>query len=309
MTIFQRVCQKVPEYILSYLLEFLYSIKFSHIYCNKISQEICENIKFSILLPTYESNIAHLKATINSVMEQTYQNWELCISDDGSTDPDLISFLSDLKKRQKVKIYFSNINQNISLNTNTAAKLATGKYLCLLDHDDILWPNALYEVAKSIENNPNAKLIYTDEDKIKGNVHLSPFLKKNLNLIILRNVNFFNHFTIISRDLFNKLAGLNGGIEGAQDWDLYLRASKMLKNSEIVHIDKILYSWRISQTSSASPHTKKYAYSIQEKVLRENFPKIDIAKTPYLGIWQINNLKYPLPYQLYLNSLINLWSI
>jgi hypothetical protein len=135
---------------------------------------------------------------------------------------------------------------------------------------------------------------------------LEPFLKPDFNQNLIKNVNYFNHFTVIKKTVFNRLKGFKNGIEGTQDWDLYLRMLKIIKPTEIFHIKKILYSWRISPLSTAGNITKSYAYDNQEKILKSNFPKDKIKKTPYLGIWQINNEKYPLPYYFHLKSLVNL---
>lgn len=307
MNKFQRIIQKILEKTFLIALNLTYRIKFKKI-TNEKTLINDQKIKFSIIVPTYNSNSKYLIKCLNSVIDQTYQNWEICISDDASKNLETLKVLKKYSKNPKIKIILNKKNQNISLNSNSAAKLATGNFLCLLDHDDILWPDALSEVANTINTNSNIKFIYTDQDKILEKKHLEPFLKSDFDQNLIKNVNYFNHFTVIKRSIFNKLKGFRKGTEGAQDWDLYLRIQKILKSDEIFHLKKILYSWRISPTSTAGNLNKSYAYKNQEKILRFNFPKDQIKKTPYLGIWQINNQKYPKPYQLHLKSLINLLS-
>jgi len=305
MIFFHRVIQKILEKTFLFFLNFVYRLKFKKISSQKVEPNN-QKIKFSIILPTYNSDSKYLSQCLDSVINQTYENWELCVSDDGSNNQTTINILKKYSKNKKIKIILNKINQNISINSNLAAKLATGDYLCLLDHDDLLWPNALMETSKSINKNEDLKFIYSDQDKILEEKHSEPFLKPDFDKNLIKSVNYFNHFTIIKKSTFNQLNGFKKGTEGAQDWDLYLRILKVIKPKEIYHIKKILYSWRISPSSTAGNINKNYAYKNQEKILKSNFPKNKIKKTPYLGIWQIDNQKYPLPYQLLLRSLINL---
>lgn len=305
MNITQRIIQKILEKILLFVLNITYKVKYKKISPYK-SKSNNQKIKFSIILPTYNTNPTHLTQCIESVINQSYSNWELCVSDDASKNIDTVKILKKYSKNNKIKIIINKKNHNISVNSNKAASLATGEYLCLLDHDDYLWPNALAEIANIIKNKHNLKFIYTDQDKIIGNKHIEPFLKPDFDENLIKSVNYFNHLTVINKSTFIQLKGFKEGVEGAQDWDLYLRILKIVKPVEIYHLNKILYSWRISSTSTAGNITKSYAYINQEKVLKKNFPKNKIKKTPYLGIWQINNQKFPLPYQFHLKSLINL---
>ena len=308
MNIFQKVIQKILEKVFLFFLNIIYKIKFKKISFQKIKNNN-QKIKFSIILPTFNSDPKYLSKCLDSVINQTYKNWELCVSDDGSSNQTTINVLNKYSKNKKIKIVLNKNNQNISINSNSAAKLATGDYLCLLDHDDLLWPNALAEISKLINKDKDLKFIYSDQDKILEEKHLEPFLKPDFDKNLIKSVNYFNHFTIIKKSTFNQLKGFKKGTEGAQDWDLYLRMLKIIKPKEIYHIKKILYSWRISPSSTAGNINKNYAYKNQEKILKLNFPKNKIKKTPYLGIWQIDDQKYPLPYQLSLKSLINLLSL
>jgi len=307
MNFFQKIIQKILEKLLLFFLNCIYKIKFKKISSYKEFTGK-QNIKFSIILPTYNSDPIYLTQCIKSVINQTYQNWDLCISDDASSSEETINVLKNNLHNKKIKIIFNKKNQNISINSNKSAQMATGDYICLLDHDDFLWPSALAEASKVLNKKPYIKFIYTDQDKIFGNKHSEPFLKPDFDNKLIKNVNYFNHFTIIKKSLFQQLKGFKKGTEGAQDWDLYLRMLKIIKSNEIHHIKKILYSWRISPSSTAGNKNKLYAYQNQEKILKSNFPKDKIKSTPYLGIWQINDQKYPKPCQLLLKSLNNIIS-
>lgn len=305
MNIFLRIVQKFLEITFLFILNFIYRIKFKKISSIKVDNKN-NNVKFSIILPTYNSNPKYLNKCINSVVNQNYKNWELCISDDGSDNKKTLRILKNYSTHKQIKINFNKINQHISDNSNIACELSTGKYLCFLDHDDLLWPNTLSEINNILEKNPKIKFIYTDQGKILGNKHIEPFLKPDFDQNLIKSVNYFNHLTVIKKSVFIRLGGFIKGIEGAQDWDLYLRMLNIVKPIEIHHINKILYSWRITPSSTSGSMVKTYAYQNQEKVLKSNFPKYNIKRTPYLGIWQINNLNYIKPYQIYLQSIIRL---
>lgn len=305
MNKFERIIQRVLENFFLKILNSIYYFKWKgFFYQNTISN--ISKIKFSIILPTYNSNSNYLTECIKSIINQTYQNWEICISDDASNNKNTLNVLKKYSYNPKIKITLNKKNQHIAINSNKASELATGEYFCFLDHDDILWPNALNEIANVLNKNSKIKFIYTDQDKILNNKHLEPFLKPEFDKNLIKNINYFNHFTIIRKSVFFKLKGFKKGTEGAQDWDLYLRMLKIIKPNEIYHLNKILYSWRISISSTAGNLAKSYAYTNQKKILKNNFPKDIIQKTPYLGIWQINNQKHIKPYQILFNSLIKL---
>lgn len=226
----------------------------------------------SILVPTYNTNIPHLKACIESVISQTYDNWQLCLADDASSNAEVRELLEEYAQKDKrIDNVFRKTNGHICEASNSAFALAKGKYIALLDHDDVLWPNALYEVVKLINEHPDAKFIYTDEDKIeeKGNKHRDPFFKPNWSFEYLRSVNYITHFAVLEKKLIDKIGGFRKGYEGAQDWDLFLRASRHTNN--IYHVPKVLYSWRMSENSTAQrPSAKNYAYVNQKKALKND---------------------------------------
>jgi glycosyltransferase involved in cell wall biosynthesis len=226
--------------------------------------------KFSILVPVYNVPLDLLKECVESVISQSYQNWELCLADDCSTDKDLKPYLQELAKSDKrIKVKFRTRNGHISRATNSALELATGEFIALLDNDDILWPNALYEFAKRINQQPTTDFLYSDEDKVDetGKIHFYPFFKPDWNPDFLRSINYITHFTAIKKEIVNRIGGERVGFEGSQDWDLFLRATKEAKN--IQHISKVLYSWRVIASSTAgSPGAKPYIIDAQRKTLQ-----------------------------------------
>ena len=265
-------------------------------------KEKCQKLKhkplLSIVLPTYNTKHKYLKDCIDSVRAQIYDNWELCIVDDASTDSSVRNTIKEYAdKDNRIKYKFLASNLHISGASNEALTLASGLFICLLDHDDILWPNALYEVAKEINKHPKADIIYSDEDKINDNrhEHLGAFFKPDWNPDFLRSVNYITHLTTIRRTFINQLKGFNSVYDGAQDWDLLLRAT--IKSKEIYHIPKVIYSWRIHSKSTAkSTSAKPYVVNAQKKALiedakRRGYENAIIAQDKkHRGYW---NVSYP----------------
>lgn len=236
--------------------------------------------KISILMPTYNTNITHLKEAIESVRTQSYDNWELCIADDASTNPEVVKTIRPFVAQDKrIKLSVRKQNGHISQASNSALEMASGDYIGLLDHDDLLWPNALYECVKIIQLNPKAGLIYTDEDKLSadGKKHIDPFFKPDWSPDYLRSINYITHFTILSRPVFDKIGGFLTKYDGAQDWNLFLRATNYLATRspiQIFHVPTILYSWRQSKDSTASEAAmrgaKKYVVEAQRRALTDD---------------------------------------
>lgn len=233
----------------------------------------------SIITPVYNPDEKWLRSCIESVLKQSYDNWELCLADDCSTKPHVKKVLNEYSKKDKrIKVVFRSKNGHICRASNTALSLATGEFIALLDNDDYLWPNALYENVKAINKKPLIEFLYSDEDKLEedGVTHSDPFFKPEWSPDYLRQINYITHFSVIKRSLIKKINGFYFGTEGAQDWDLFLRATNEIEKSgrereKIFHIAKVLYSWRKSPTSTASEKytstVKQYAYENQKKVL------------------------------------------
>ena len=221
----------------------------------------------SVIMPTCNSDVELLNAAIQSVSTQSYLNWELCISDDGSQSQETISTIQKwLEKDQRISAVFGQESSGIANNTNSALKLATGDYCVFLDHDDLLAEHALFEVAKVVTQNPTLKLVYSDEDKIdSAGTRVEPHFKPDWNPDLLLSQNYICHLVALSRELIQRVGGCRTGFEGAQDHDLLLRIREMVASDEVHHIQKILYHWRMAEGSTATAASAK-SYSTDSGV-------------------------------------------
>lgn len=263
----------------------------------------------SILMPCFNSNIDWLKTAIDSVRSQIYPYWELCIADDASDDPYVHKILEDYRSGDKrIKVNFRQSRGHICSATNSALQMANGKYIGLLDHDDVLAELALYHVADCIQKNNNVGLIYTDEDKIdEAGQRISPHFKTEFNYELFLGHNYISHFCVFKAELVRELGGFRSGYEGAQDWDLALRCVEHLHFRDIKHIPHVLYHWRIHKESTASLgyQAKPYAYVAAEKVLQEHFARKNIAATPeFLPEISAFRIRYERPVDLPMVSII-----
>jgi len=213
----------------------------------------------SIVMPTYNTSPEYLEKAIKSVLKQSYPNWELCIADDASSHKETVEILKAyMGKNPKIKVFFREENGHISLASNSALHLAKGAYVTFLDHDDMLAPNALLEVIKVINEKPEVKLLYTDEDKIdEKDRRYAPHFKSDWNPDMLMSQNYISHLLVIKKVLLDEVGVFREGYEGAQDYDLILRLSESLNENEIEHIDQILYHWRACANSTALNENKK----------------------------------------------------
>ena len=225
----------------------------------------------SVITPVYNTNPIHLRECINSVLRQTYDNWELILVDDKSTTDEPRNIMQHYANSDdRIKIIFNKKNMHISAATNEGIKKAKGVYIGLLDHDDVLYPHALFSVVKSLQTKKH-DFIYSDEDKISENskVRSNPFFKPDWSPDFLRSVNYITHFAVIKKSLINKVGGLRSEFDGAQDWDLFLRTTRETKS--IYHIQDILYGWRMSSNSTAqNTEAKPYVVNAQKKALQED---------------------------------------
>lgn len=238
-------------------------------YAKQLTSNFANTPLISILMPTYNTDEKYLRECIESIILQSYTNWELCIADDCSPNKNVVNIINEYQKKDpRIKLKKRLENGHISEATNSALEIATGDFVALMDHDDVLWPNALYEFVDVINNNPEVDFIYSDEDKIDSTskIHSYPFLKPDFSPEFLESCNYITHFSCIRTSLVKKIGGFRKGVEGAQDWDLFIRISLLTKN--IVHIPKILYSWRIHEGSTAKDtDAKPYVYEAQKKLL------------------------------------------
>lgn len=229
----------------------------------------------SIILPVYNTEPAHLSACIDSVIQQSYTNWQLCIVDDASTYKETIACLDTYEKKDsRIKVRHATINGHISIASNAAIDMAEGEFIALLDHDDLLWPNALFENVSLLQKEADLDFIYSDEDKIDadGLLHFAPYFKPGWSPHLLECVNYITHFAVMRASLVREIGGFNKNMVGAQDWDLFLRLSE--HTQKIRHIPTILYSWRAHGRSTAlSGQAKGYAQASQQTALQEHFTR------------------------------------
>ncbi|SDG88410.1 glycosyltransferase family 2 protein [Pelagibacterium luteolum] len=231
----------------------------------------------SVVMPVYNAPEDLLREAIESVRGQAYQNWQLCIADDASTDRRVRTVLEEFSALDsRIEVVFREQNGHISEASNSALALVKGDWFALLDHDDLLRPNALLEVALEISRHPDAALIYSDEDKIDGKgERYDPFFKPNFSLEMFRAHNYFNHLTVHKTALVRSLGGWRKGYEGSQDYDLNLRVIETQPIAAIRHIPKILYHWRAAAGSTASAGSEKgYAYSAGFRALEDHAKRL-----------------------------------
>lgn len=217
----------------------------------------------SILIPIYKVRIDYLKQTLHSVTCQKYRNWEICAVDDASGDPKIENFLKSFKKKypQQFNYTINETNQHISEASNTALKMATGEYIALLDHDDLLYPNALAEMVRFINYTDKPDILYSDERVVNGNgdPETSPFFKPDYLPQLHLAVNYTTHFSVYKASLLKEIGGFRKGFEGSQDHDLMLRAVEA-STKEVVHVPMVLYQWRAHKNSTANDiNSKGYA--------------------------------------------------
>lgn len=232
------------------------------------------NPRISIIMPTYNTSERFLREAIQSVQQQAYENWELVIVDDASPDAKVRRVIDEYAAVEPriIKKYLKK-NHHIAAATNEGIKIATGEFISLFDHDDLLWPNALYEIVKALNENPNLDFIYTDEDKVDQNTHrhFDPFFKPDWNPDFLRSANYITHFTTIRKEILNEYGYEDGSYNGAQDWELFLRITRNIDATRICHIPKIVYSWRSHALSTAdSGGAKPYVVKAQERAVRDD---------------------------------------
>lgn len=249
----------------------------------------------SIIMPTYNTPEQWLRRAIESVQEQIYPNWELCIADDASTAPHVRAVLSEYAARDsRIKIEFRTTNGHISAASNSALALAAGEFIALLDHDDEISPDALLEVAKMLNQHPEADFIYSDEDKIEPDgAHTEPFFKPDWSPRLLLCCNYITHFAVIRRALVEQIGGFRDAFVGSQDYDLFLRVTD--HTDKVFHVSKVLYSWRKIATSTASViEAKSYAADAARRALVETVERrsLDASVEPgdYFPFWRIRSV-------------------
>jgi glycosyltransferase involved in cell wall biosynthesis len=208
----------------------------------------------SIVMPVFQPKMDDLRAAVNSVSQQSFSNWELILVDDFSPDPIVHATLLEFQKSDsRVRVHLRDSNGHISTATNDGVRLSKGAYVAFLDQDDLLAPFAIEVVTRSIQENPGTRFLFSDEDKIDDRGRrFAPHFKPSMNPELALAYNFFCHLSVYEVALLNELEGFRSEFDGAQDYDLALRAMQRVGPRNVVHIPLVLYHWRASASSTAS---------------------------------------------------------
>ncbi len=265
-------------------------------------------VRFSIVVPLFETPVQYLREMIESVIAQTYGNWELVLAD-ASKEP-IEEAAAYTKEDPRIRYFHLGKNDGISENTNRGIEKTSGDYIGLLDHDDVLTPDALYEMSRVIRKSMKEsrlaqytgcpiRLIYSDEDKFddtKGRYY-EHHEKPSFNMDYLLSNNYICHFTMLRADIIKRLK-LRKAYDGAQDYDLFLRAcaeaalESPMESGQIVHIGKVLYHWRChSASTAANPASKTYAYDAGRRALQSLMDSCKISaratELPHVGFYRL----------------------
>ncbi|MFZ5496123.1 MAG: glycosyltransferase [Verrucomicrobiota bacterium] len=252
----------------------------------------------SVLMPVYNTPEKWLRRALESVREQTYRHWELCIANDASTAAHVRPLLDEAARADpRIKVVHRESNGHISRASNSALDLATGEFTALLDHDDELAPHALAEVVRALAARPDADLLYSDEDKVdEQGRRFDPYFKPDFLPDLFRAQNYLTHLAVYRTALLRRVGGFRAGFEGSQDWDLALRVSEQTTPARIVHIPRILYHWRAIPGSTAlTLDQKHYHVAAARRALEEHLVRTGrtAALEPVAGDhWRV---RYALP--------------
>jgi glycosyltransferase involved in cell wall biosynthesis len=235
--------------------------------------------RIAVVMPVFNPNPQWLQEAIDSVRLQIYSHWQLCIADDCSTDPQVREVLEQAATAdQRIRVVFREQNGHISASSNTALELVDAPWFALLDHDDLLAEDALAWVARSIIENPQLRMIFSDEDKIgEDGLRCDPFFKTDWNPILMEGQNAMSHLGVYFTDMVREVGGFRLGCEGAQDHDLTLRCSRSLSRDQIFHVPRILYHWRLhAGSTSAGAEAKPYSCSAAQIVVADHLSSLGL---------------------------------
>lgn len=248
----------------------------------------------SILTPVYNTPHRLLLRMIESVRNQSYPHWELCLADDASTDPEVRKFLQDAAKAdERIHVVTRARNGHISEASNSALQIASGEFCALLDHDDELAPHALREVVETIGRHPVVNLIYSDYDRIdEDGSHSRGYFKPDWNPDLLLSQNYICHLAVYRTEILREIGGFRRGLEGSQDWDVALRFSERCEPTQILHIPKVLYHWRRHEKSvSYNIEATHYAVTAAKRAVVEHLARknreAEVIDTQYNGWFRV----------------------
>ena len=250
----------------------------------------------SVAVPAYRTPEKFLAQMIDSLLAQTYGNWELCIANGSPEDGAMKKVLEEYtKKDSRIRVSELTENKGIAGNTNAALEMARGEFVGLLDHDDLLAPNALYEIVRALDEDRTLDAVYTDEDKVTTELdeHFQPHLKPDFNLDLLRSNTYICHFFVVRRSIVQKVGGFRQEFDGAQDHDFIFRCIETAE--KVGHIPEILYHWRTHKASTAdNPASKMYAFDAGKRAIEAHLKRTGtegtVSHTPDLGFFRV---KYP----------------
>ena len=250
----------------------------------------------SIVVPAYRTPEKFLRQLIGSLQAQTYSNWELCLANGSPEDQTMEAVLEEYRS-QDARVRWKDLGENLGIaqNTNEAFSMARGEFIGLLDHDDLLAPNALYEIVNALNSHENADAVYTDEDKVTAELdeHFQPHFKPDFSLDLLRSNNYICHFFVVRTALVEQVGGFRKEFDGAQDYDFIFRCVEQAR--EVVHVPEILYHWRTHKASTAdNPASKMYAFEAGKEAIEAHLERVGVngcvSHTPDLGFYRV---KYP----------------
>ena len=264
-------------------------------------------VTISIAVPAYRTPEMFLRQLIESVQAQSYPFWELCIANGSPDDETMKRVIGEyIESDSRVRLQNLADNQGIAGNSNAALSMATGDYVGLLDHDDLLAPNALYEVASYLQTHPGTGMVYTDEDKVTEDLteHFQPHLKPDFNLDLLRSNNYICHFLVVKRAVALEAGGFRSDYDGAQDYDFIFRCADLA--GQVGHVPEILYHWRVHKASTAdNPVSKMYAYEAGKRAIEDHLKRYhtpgDVALKKDLGFYRVT---YPVREQALISIVI-----
>ena len=249
----------------------------------------------SLITPVYNTPAPHLCAMVESVLRQVYPRWELCLADDASTAAHVRAIIAEYAARDpRIKVAWRDSNGHISAASNTAIRMATGDFLALLDHDDELTPDALFWVARELNEHPDAALVYSDEDRVSfDGSPVIPYFKSDWNYDLFLSHNLITHLGVYRADLVRQLGGFREEFTGAQDYDLALRFIERIEPAQIRHIPRVLYHWRMVRGSTAiGPEEKSYAAERSRRAIAQHLHRkgigADVEIVPEMGAHRVH---------------------
>ena len=256
----------------------------------------------SVLMPVYNTDERWLRRAIESVQHQLYSNWELCIADDRSTDPRVGEVLREIQSSDpRLRIHFRDVNGHISAASNSALALASGEFIVLLDHDDVLPRHALAAVVHELNRHPDADIVYSDEDRIdEADRRYDPYFKPDWNPELFYSQNLISHLGVYRTAMVRQVGGFREGFEGSQDYEMALRVVEETQPARIRHIPLILYHWRAIPGSAAlDVHQKSYATDAARLAVEAHFTRTGVVATiepaPHAPYYQRIRYKVPEP--------------